>query len=123
MKTIPKEWIDRLFLRLSEIYGQRWLDYLEDEYHSARIFTLWSNALVGLTPSEMKYAIEACRDNPLASIPTPIEFYYIGKKKLYPVKIKTIEKNAVNTAIAHGALSAMKDNLKGRVRNENNIYA
>lgn len=122
MPALQKEWVERIFQRLKEIYGQRWIEYCGDVYRTNLLIILWSNALTGSSPEEIKYAINMCKNNSSSPIPTPIEFYYYGKKEVYPYRVKKLENNAVNKAIAHGAISKMRDGLSGRLPKENTIY-
>lgn len=124
MPALPREWVERIFQRLKEIYEHRWIQYCGDEYHTNRLMTLWSNALTGSSSEEIRHALNVCKNHPDSPIPNPIEFYYYGKKEVYPYKTKRthVESSAVNKAIAHGALSKMKDGLSGRLPKENNVY-
>ena len=121
MTPIPTEWIERIFVRLTEIYGDKFISYLGNETHTSCMLILWKNSLIGLTPQEIKHALAVCRDNPLSPIPTPIEFFYIGKKKFYPYKVKPVENHTINKAIANASISNIKEMLSGR-KYENKIY-
>jgi hypothetical protein len=123
MAAIPKEWIERLFERLEEIYGAKWTRNVGSR--KELLLTLWSHALAGLTGDEIKTAIQMCKDYPYSPIPTPIEFYHYAKKNILPPRVqKPVPRTAVNMAIAHVAIEKMKDKLSNKLpKNWNMPYA
>lgn len=60
LATIPKEWIDRLFLRLWAWYGK----LIEDKWGSSTELakSVWQEDLTGLTLEQLKAGMERCRD-------------------------------------------------------------
>ena len=60
LREIPKEWIDRLFVRLWAWYGKA----IEDKWGSNTELakSVWQEDLTGLTMQQLKNGMELCRD-------------------------------------------------------------
>jgi len=81
-KSIPPAWIDRIFHRLGEIYGEAFTAKL-CEYQK----TIWRNGLYGATADEIKKVIELCRIGVIRRPPSVIDFYHYCKgHNLPPIK-------------------------------------
>lgn len=72
--VMPSAWVDRLFSRLVEIYGPKWLDYVEVAGGPEPVAKLWAAGLHGLLPEEIKRGLYACMTNGKAWVPTVGEF-------------------------------------------------
>lgn len=87
-KSIPREWIERIFHRMTEIYGIYFSDRLNgsDAIRELEI-TRWRNGLHGATADEIKRVIELCRIGVFRRPPNVIEFYHFCKgHNLPPIK-------------------------------------
>lgn len=79
-KSIPPEWIDRIFHRLGEIYGAGFTDRIRstDSFYELEK-TRWRNGLYGATADEIKKVIELCRIGIIRRPPSVIDFYHYCK--------------------------------------------
>lgn len=73
---LPKEWIERIFLRFSQFYDNYFIPRQEDE------ILLWRQGLHGMSPAEIKEALIDCRQEYKFKPPTVIQFFHAGKKLL-----------------------------------------
>lgn len=60
-EPLPEKWAQRIFVRMSAIYGYLWTSRhgTEDTWQVAR--REWSQALAGLTPEQLDHGIVQCR--------------------------------------------------------------
>ena len=52
--------IDRLFTRMTEMYGHQWLEYVDAAGGQDAATKVWQTGLAGITPEEMRRGIGAC---------------------------------------------------------------
>jgi hypothetical protein len=97
-KSIPVEWVERIFHRLSEIFGIEFSQKIHksDSYYQMQV-TVWKNGLYGVTADEIKMVIELCRLKMVRRPPSVVEFYHYCKgHNLPPFNGKNTE-NEVKT--------------------------
>lgn len=114
---VPVEWIDRIFYRLNEIYGDKFINKMGNE----RVYELervrWQSALVGCTPDEIKRTIELCRTGYIANPPHALEFFAWCKgHKITPPK-PTINTSKPISEIGKQYMQLIRDKLHGRATN------
>lgn len=65
-RELPQGWVDRLFSRMTELYGQKWLDYLGLAGGLEAASKAWSLGLSGLSADELRRGLDLCltRNNP-----------------------------------------------------------
>lgn len=56
----PLRWIDRLFLRMGELYGNKWSEYIALAGGPKRAAELWQSALAGISADELKRGLDGC---------------------------------------------------------------
>jgi hypothetical protein len=78
-EKLPIEWVERIFVRLTEIYGERWTRLLKLPSSANMLKTMWSTALSGVSSEEIKRALNRCQAFPHEGPPTQIEFYHYAK--------------------------------------------
>lgn len=54
------KWIDKLFSRMAELYGNRWGEYVELAGGAERTAALWQAGLSGIGADEIRRGLEAC---------------------------------------------------------------
>lgn len=106
---MPMDWVERIFSRLLEIYGERWTALYGNPKERNMYTTQWSTGLSGLTPNEIRFALNHCRSLPHSHVPSVVEFYHYAKgircismpipKKNSPVD-HAIRKDFLNQAMA-----------------------
>ena len=113
---LPISWIDRIFVRLNEIYGSQCNLKLLDDVTLGVERVRWQTGLFGATADEIKYALELCRQNVLRGTPNVIDFYAYCKRKKkitnYPKKRLTNEqknKQRAYFALITGKLNGSLD--------------
>lgn len=89
---LPLEWVDRIFMRLESIYGDKWKELLPNEGKKQLYQKIWSTGLSGLKATEIQKALDACRSGDKYYPPTHIEFYHYAKG----IKIPTIHEKKKN---------------------------
>ena len=72
---LPAEWVDRIFLRLTEIYGVKFTGQWTKPDYMDMAKTLWRGGLYGLNSAEIKHALSICL-NSLNTPPNAIEFFH-----------------------------------------------
>ena len=75
---LTKEWVDRIFLRLSDIYGKDWSSKISPLIEDA-IKQQWATGLGNLSSTEITIALNACRNLRHERIPTVVTFYHRAK--------------------------------------------
>lgn len=77
---LSKEWVDRIFFRLHEIFGTSWA-IMMDPSRTGIYRDTWRTALKGLTADEIREALAFYKGSNKTLPPTSIEFYLKAKKK------------------------------------------
>lgn len=114
MKEIPMEWVDNLFICMSQFYGDRWSKYLKgipEDIHKAQ----WKSSLVGLSYDDIRSALvflkQAAKFNG-ALPPTHLEFFRYAKKKQTPFIRYETKKTNCSPEVAQRALNEINSVLK-----------
>ena len=68
---LQDKWIDRIFQRMQEIFGEQWADPTQ----APGLKELWAHALHGLTGEQIRYALEFYDASRPTRPPTQIEFF------------------------------------------------
>lgn len=116
---LPAEWVERIFLRLSEIYGSKFENqFTKPEYVELEKYR-WRGGLAGLNAAEIKNALNICL-NHLNQPPNVVEFYKYAKeytpaplKRPEPVKCSPEKQAHYMQAIREKLNNAGKGNGKG----------
>lgn len=74
MNKLPKEWVNKLFYRLKNIYGMYYSHWFST--HEEVMKESWSSGLYGLNAEEIKKGLDHCHINSNARPPTCVEFYH-----------------------------------------------
>lgn len=85
MYELPMDWIDRIFMRLQNIYGERWIKWYGHPKYQSLFKLIWSHGLFGLTSNEIRKAIVELSGYPYSAMPTLINFYHCAKGLPYHV--------------------------------------
>lgn len=116
---LPEEWIDRIFKRLAEIYGDRFASrFLNPTYVDIEKFR-WRAGLYGVTSEEVKYALDLCRNGIISHPPTCVEFFHYCKRVKQP-PVKKIEYTRTEEQKKNGSkyIKLIMDKLHGRLDSE-----
>lgn len=70
--ALPNNWIDRLFMRFSGMYGKHWAD-MWDGVPLEQVKAVWAEDLAGCTPEQIRHALDHCKTQ-LKFPPTCPEF-------------------------------------------------
>lgn len=112
LEKLPTEWVERIFERLAEIYGEPWTrHYVNPEKKSLNV-TMWSTGLAGLTIDQIKSALALLRHSPGLFPPTVIEFYHYAKGIRKPYRYQPKIRKGGSTEIASGYINEIKNKLK-----------
>lgn len=114
---ISAEWIDRIFHRLLEIYGDKFSSrfinptYLENEK------LRWQSGLSGVTSEEIRKVIELCNSGRIHYPPTVIEFYHYCKNLRQPLEIKKVDYERTEEQQRSGErhIKEILEKLKGKI--------
>lgn len=119
---LPEEWIERIFKRLTEIFGARFaslflnLSYLEVEKMR------WRSGLVGATADEIKHVLNMCKSGYIPDPPNVIEFFHYCKGHKPPlVKKPDLSFEKAKPEVAEKYLQLIMDKLHGRLDCEGEI--
>lgn len=117
---LPEEWIDRIFKRLAEIYGTKFYErFSNPSYVDIEKFR-WRSGLYGVTPEEIKHALDLCRNGIIHEPPNVIEFFHYCKRVRQPSIPKKTEYTRTEAQIKNGAkyIKLIMDKLHGRLDSE-----
>lgn len=62
-KALPRQLVDRLFTRMTEMYGQKWLDYIELAGGADGAAKVWGAGLNDMSAEEIRRGVVACLMN------------------------------------------------------------
>jgi hypothetical protein len=113
---LPIEWIDRIFQRLTDIYGVKFTSKFSHpdkvDIEKAR----WRSGLYGLNSQEIKKVLNLCLNNEIREPPNVIEFYHYGKNYKSPPPPRVIIKTA-SPETASKYMDEIRKKLNGSHRN------
>jgi hypothetical protein len=81
--SLEGDWIEILFERLCDIYGNRFADEISNPIRKVSLKTQWQNGLIKLTNPEVKRGLYMCRFYDQESIPSVIQFWHWSKGITY----------------------------------------
>lgn len=112
---LPIEWIDRIFSRLNDIYGRRFLLKFNDPVICELERMRWQTALYGCNAEEIKKTLELCRAGQIKDPPHAIEFFHYCKG--HKIGIPVVAKNTMTQPkkeIAEQYLKLIREKFHGR---------
>jgi hypothetical protein len=114
---LPAEWVDRIFLRLNEIYGDKFMGQFSKPEYIDLAKTVWRGGLAGLNSSEIKHALSICL-NELSTPPNCIEFFHYAKKYRVPPPPK-VEPTKASQEVHKLYMDKIKGILNGKLKPNN----
>lgn len=118
-EKVPIEWIDRIFKRLAEAYG----DSFVTRFNSTTAIDLervrWQSGLIGCTADEIKHTLDLCRLGKIKDPPNVMEFFHYckGNMKATYQKPKPFGPEP-NRELAKQYLDLLRNKLHGRLGSE-----
>lgn len=116
MEKPDMEWIDKLFLCMTDFYAERWSRQFDRWLPESLLKTQWQSALQGLTHEEIRGVLVLLRQaakNPTAMPPNHVEFYNFAKGTARPyIADKKVHANRGNSEIARRALDEINAKLR-----------
>lgn len=117
---LPVEWIDRIFKRLAECYGDKFASKFLNPSYVDLEKKRWQSGLYCVTADEIRHVLKLCRDGIIPDPPNVIEFYHYCKG----LKKPPISKNSIYTRTESEQKNGEKyiklilDKLYGRIDSE-----
>lgn len=78
------QWVDRVFQRLTEIYGEKFTGKFSKPEYMELEKERWRSGLYGLSGQEVKFVLNLCLNSKIKEPPNVIEFYHYGKQWKQP---------------------------------------
>lgn len=118
--SIPAEWIDRIFIRLSEIFGTKFASRFTNSSYIDIEKTRWQNGLCGLTADQIKNVIDLCKNGLVNEPPSVVEFFHYAKGLRKPPSPKKSDYTRTESQQKLGEqyLKLITDKLHGRLDQE-----
>lgn len=115
---IPSEWIERIFKRFAEIWGERYIAMFRSEWEIDLERTRWQSGLYGATSEEIRKTLDMCRTGYIKDPPNAVEFFHYCKgHKQPPPKPKTVMTTATKE-LGQQYIKLIRDKLHGRIDTE-----
>lgn len=114
MEKIKREWIDLLFVRLSQIFRESYLAWNPTKEREELNKSVWACGLIGLSAEEIRYALSLCAG--LHEIPTVIEFYHYAKGIRMPVIRELSPLDRGDQKLAKAYLDEIKKKVQGKLK-------
>lgn len=119
---LPADWIDRIFLRLTEIYGEKFTRQWTKPDYMDLAKLQWQSGLYGLTSDEIKKVLNLCLNGFIQTPPNQIEFYHYGKNyKIPKTPAPDIPKANAQTQKLH--MEKIRGILNGSVNRQDSLSA
>lgn len=118
---LPREWVERIFMRLKSIYGDAWIEYHEKTPTDKELaLTMWCTGLYGLTPEEIRQAISMCSSSDKRYLPTVLDFYHYAKNTQSTSSMKTSPSSnkTATPEMAKTFLQEIRHKLSGKRNSE-----
>ena len=117
---LPLEWIDRIFQRLTDIYGSRFTTRFAKSFYVDIEKTRWQSGLYGVSAEEIKHVLNLCQTSMIKDAPNLIEFYHYckGIKKPPEKKASQFVRTAASKKVSEKYLKLILDKLHGRLDSE-----
>jgi len=77
---LPSAWIDRIFARLTDIYGERFTGQFTKPEYVDMAKLRWSGGLYGLNGEQIKNVLNLCLNNKIKEPPNVVEFFHYAKE-------------------------------------------
>lgn len=118
---LPLEWVDRIFQRLHEKWGDHYLRLFLNPQDLDFERTRWQTGLYGVTSNEIRHVLLMCKNDLIKSPPNVIEFYHYCKGYKIGVRQKPVSYVSPPTKeIAEKYLKLIRDKLNGKLDSEGN---
>ena len=115
---VPIEWVDRIFKRLAEAYGDRFaLKFTRPSYVEMER-TRWQSGLYGATVEEIRHVLDLCKRGIIPEPPNIIEFFHYCKGVRLPSKPKSAPLTPKQTETGKQYIKLIMDKLHGRLDSE-----
>lgn len=111
---IEKEWIQRIFKRFDEIFGEKFLNQFTSENDFDLEVLKWQAALMGCTAEEIGKVLNLCKNGYILSPPNFIEFYHYAKGFKQPIKPKPLFLPDMTPGMSKQYIAAIKGKLNGK---------
>ena len=85
-EPLPREWVEKLFRRFGEIYGERAPYARMSAFELRLVYTVWANALAGLGAGEIRRGLGVCEMHRHEDAPHPVKFWHWAKGFMHPRK-------------------------------------
>lgn len=116
---LPIEWVDRIFQRLHEKWGDHYLKLFLHPEDLEFERTRWQSGLFGVTADEIRHVLIMCNNDLIHSPPNVIEFYHYCKGYKIPIRQKPVSYLSPPTKeIAEKYLKLIRDKLHGKLNSE-----
>src|SRR3954465_11152070 len=77
---IPMPWVDRIFARLADIYGERFTGKFSKREYMDMEKSRWAGGLYGLDGDQIKNVLNLCLNNKIKEPPNLVEFFAFAKE-------------------------------------------
>ncbi len=104
--------IDRVFVRLTMLYGHKFASLIPDEVHEEELRRTWSNHLAGLTVEQIKQGIDTVMNHFVEWPPTVGQFKQLCKVGDDPANLAQLPKPRGDEQLALSALAECQRILK-----------
>lgn len=98
---LPIAWIDRIFARLTDIYGERFTGKFSKPEYMDMEKLRWSGGLYGLNGDQIKNVLNLCLNNKIKEPPNVVEFFHYAKEWKAPAPEKPPVQSASPETQAH----------------------
>ncbi len=106
---LPSSWVERIFARLQEIYGDKWPPQKDPNYISL-MKTVWATSLANLSHLEIKRALDQCRINSNI-VPDNIKFHQYAKGYSANLVAQSKDEKRQISDTAKQTLTTIRNNL------------
>lgn len=104
-------WIERIFARLTEIYGERFTCRYSQPQDMERVKLQWRAGLYGLSVDEIKKVLNMCLNNIIKDPPNMIDFFHYARSYKVPMEPKPPIPSG-DPEVAKHFIKEIKDKLK-----------
>jgi hypothetical protein len=118
---LPMEWIDRIFKRFAEIWGDDYTKLFSSEMHVDIERTRWSSGLYGVTADEIRRVLEMCRARLIQHPPNAVEFFHYCKGHTLPLTKPAHTIPSERKEIGKQYLKLIQDKLHGRFNKDGEV--
>lgn len=116
---LPLVWIDRIFARLTDIYGTQFTSSFSKPEYMEMEKQRWRGGLYGLNTDQIKKVLNMCLNNEINTVPNVIEFYHYGIGWKAPIP-KPEPKTERNKEVASEYMTKIRTMLNGKIPSNSN---